>query len=49
MKRSEIRGGVGVVPDCAALHPGYVCVIVSEAKQSIVPQVETWIASLRSQ
>ncbi len=23
MKRSEIRGGVRAVPDCASLHPGY--------------------------
>jgi hypothetical protein len=23
MQRSETRGGAGVVPDCAALHPGY--------------------------
>ena len=23
MERSEIRGGVGEIPDCAALHPGY--------------------------
>jgi hypothetical protein len=49
MERSEIRGGVGEVPDCAALHPGYGLVIASKAKQSIGPQVETWIASLRSQ
>jgi hypothetical protein len=23
MERSEIRGGVREVPDCASLHPGY--------------------------
>ncbi|MGY3618954.1 hypothetical protein ACVJGD_005150 [Bradyrhizobium sp. USDA 10063] len=30
---------------CTVAHP----VIASAAKQSIVPQVEAWIASLRSQ
>jgi len=27
MQRSEARGGAGVVPDCVALHPGYLLCI----------------------
>ena len=35
MKRSEIRGGVRAVPDCASLHPGYLLPTADDRRDRI--------------